>query len=389
MVINNNLVLPSTNGFSLAIPEDVTQEELVSNLQLRIDNSKRDGFESYHEFNDKEILWWYLYRRTNIKKENEKSERTVKSYRRILEQFITNLLMYHNEIGLDLKIPENATNISLLKLLEERHLRRYQEWFINKSPYVLKNGPYSAATIENKMTVIKSFLQQLYRWGYIPLPVYEGFYVFAARKDERPNRDAGPNDVLKLLKSFEAIGHIPMFTLIHVLTTTGMRNEELCKLTVGDVKKDTILGGYYLDVWGKGNKNRQIPLREKTLTSIEKFRAARGLLPLKEATKSEPLFTTNRGKAYTPSYLSQYFKSQLAYLPEEVLEEFNHVSITPHLFRHAFAIISSIEGSDLYAIMRSLGHERIDTTQIYLEKIFAKERHSIQQWSSNTLDGYI
>ena len=48
--------------------------------------------------------------------------------------------------------------------------------------------------------------------------------------------------------------------------------------------------------------------------------------------------------------------------------------IGPHTFRHAFAIISHKSGVDIYQIMRSLRHEKIETTMIYLEKIFEKER---------------
>ncbi|WP_192600665.1 tyrosine-type recombinase/integrase [Sporosarcina limicola] len=54
--------------------------------------------------------------------------------------------------------------------------------------------------------------------------------------------------------------------------------------------------------------------------------------------------------------------------------------MTPHIFRHAFSIISKINDVDIYAIMRSLGHEKIETTMNYLEKVFEKERHAIHAW---------
>lgn len=64
-------------------------------------------------------------------------------------------------------------------------------------------------------------------------------------------------------------------------------------------------------------------------------------------------------------------------------------SIGPHTFRHAFAIISYISGVDIYKIMRSLGHEKIETTMIYLEKIFEKESHAIHEWNSEVFGNYI
>lgn len=54
--------------------------------------------------------------------------------------------------------------------------------------------------------------------------------------------------------------------------------------------------------------------------------------------------------------------------------------ISPHVLRHSFAIISHMSSVDIYDIMRSLGHARIETTMIYLEKVFEKERHAINEW---------
>jgi integrase/recombinase XerD len=139
---------------------------------------------------------------------------------------------------------------------------------------------------------------------------------------------------------------------------------------------------------GKGNKRRQIPLKEKTLNSIHMFRNARGLEDLSVADKERPLVTTNTGKAYTPSYLSQYLSKMIK---DTHLPFLLHRSspIGPHTFRHAFAIISHKSKVDIYQIMRSLGHEKIETTMIYLEKIFEKERHAIHAWNPEVFGEYI
>ena len=146
----------------------------------------------------------------------------------------------------------------------------------------------------------------MYEVEYINEPIHKGFFTATVRKDDRPNRDLGPQEVIQLLDHFRKINHPVAFAMVHILTTTGLRNEELCKLKVGDLQYDSISGGYYLDVIGKGNKRRQIPLREKSVNSIRIFRNARGLEDLTVADKESPLITTNTGKAYTPSYLSQY-----------------------------------------------------------------------------------
>jgi integrase/recombinase XerD len=106
------------------------------------------------------------------------------------------------------------------------------------------------------------------------------------------------------------------------------------------------------------------------------------------AGKENPLVTTNIGKAYTPSYLSQYVTEMIK---ETNLPFLLHRSspIGPHTFRHAFAIISHKSGVDIYQIMRSLRHEKIETTMIYLEKIFEKERHAIHGWNPKVFGEYI
>ncbi|MEB2492920.1 hypothetical protein SOP93_17295 [Peribacillus frigoritolerans] len=43
----------------------------------------------------------------------------------------------------------------------------------------------------------------------------------------------------------------------------------------------------------------------------------------------------------------------------------------------AFAIVSHLNGVDVYQIMKSLGHEQLSTSEIYLEKVLEKERHAI------------
>ena len=155
--------------------------------------------------------------------------------------------------------------------------------------------------------------------------------------------------MIQLLDHFRKINHPVAFAMIHILTTTGLRNEEFCNLKVRDLQYGSINGGYYLDVLGKGNKRRQVPLKEKTLNSIRLFRDARGPEDLSVAGKEGPLVTTNTRKAYTPSYLSQYLTKMIK---ETNLPFLLHRSspVGPHTFRHAFAIISHKSGVDIFRL---------------------------------------
>ena len=354
-------------------------------LQERLDLAEKNQEKQFADFSDVEMIQWFLYRKEHLDRQHDKSLRTIKEYERELTQFVEQLVRYSEEIDIDM---DYIIEGSLFKSLSPRHIRRYQEWLAERSPYVQKNGSYSPATLARKTTIIKNFLQFMYEVEYIHEPLHKGLFTATVRKDDRPNRDLGPQEVIQLLDHFRKINHPVAFAIIHILTTTGLRNEEFCKLQVRDLQYDSINGGYYLNVLGKGNKRRQIPLKEKILNSIRMFRNARGLEDLSVADKESPLVTTNTGKAYTPSYLSQYLSKMIK---ETNLPFLLHRSspIGPHTFRHAFAIISHKSGVDIYQIMRSLGHEKIETTMIYLEKIFEKERHAIHGWNPEVFGEYI
>lgn len=378
-IANKNEIKPINLNLKI---EDTS---MLQELQKKIDFAEKNRERLFEGFSDVEMIQWFLYERKHLELRNERTEKTIKEYKRELMMFVNQLLANAAEIDVDL---DYIIEGSLFKSLQSRHLRRYQEWVATKSEYVVKNGAYSPATLERKTTILKSFFSYLYEVEYIEEPIHRGFKIATVRKDDRPNRDLGPKDVITLLDTFREINHPIMFAIIHVLTTTGIRNEEFCTLKVKDLKEDSIQGGVYLDVLGKGNKRRHIPLKEKAVESIHHFRLARGLLPAEAADPEEPLFTTSTGRAFSPSYLSQYVKTQIGKLDNLSLAD-SSIKITPHVFRHAFAIISKLNDIDIYDIMRSLGHEKIETTMIYLEKVFEKERHAIHGWKPEVFGEYI
>lgn len=371
--------------------EELSNKDRIPFLQNQLDLADKYNLQKFHDFSDTDMLIWFLHEQKHLIKEHNRAERTVKEYERELSMFVHNILTYAAEIDIDI---DRIIESSLFKSLGSRHLRRYQEWLINRSPYVLKKGSYSVATLERKTSIIKSFFIFLFKKKYISEPIHEDLKIVSTRKKERPNRDLGALEVVTLLNGFRDIQHPVMFTIVHVLTTTGLRNEEFCNLKVGSLQEDSISGGYYLDVVGKGdkdgNKKRQIPLKKKVVDTIKMFREVRRLPSIEKANLDEPLFTTNRGTAFKPSYLSKYVTTEINSLyialgkdPEKVKK------ITPHYFRHAFAIISQKSGISVYDIMLSLGHERLETTEIYLEKVLAKENHAIHRWNTDLLGEYI
>ncbi|TKG99034.1 integrase, partial [Peribacillus simplex] len=81
-----------------------------------------------------------------------------------------------------------------------------------------------------KQPSLRIFKKFLFESGYITEPIHEGFFKINIRKDYRPNRDLGPKEAIQLLGYFREINHPIVFSIIHILTMTGMRNEEFTRL---------------------------------------------------------------------------------------------------------------------------------------------------------------
>ncbi|WP_232288028.1 tyrosine-type recombinase/integrase [Bacillus sp. NRRL B-14911] len=363
----------------------IDNQSVIPILQDKLDLAEKNNEGLYSNFNDVEMIQWFLYRKQHLNHKHDKSSRTIKEYKLEINQFVEQLLKYSLEINIDI---ETIRSSSLFKSLAPRHIRRYQEWLATKSPYVQKKGSYAPATLARKTTILNNFLKFLYESKYIEDPLHQGLLMASIKNEDRPNRDLGPAEVIQLLNHFRKEKHPIAFAIIHILTTTGLRNEEFCNLKVKDIQYDSINDGHFLQVLGKGNKSREVPLREKTLDSIHMFRYARGLEEIAAADKDSPLFTTNTGSAFSPSYLSQYLTNTIKQSQLPFLDGRSSL-IGPHTLRHSFAIISYLSKVDIYQIMRSLGHEKIETTVIYLQKVMQREQHAIHSWDANIFGEYI
>lgn len=91
----------------------------------------------------------------------------------------------------------------------------------------------------------------------------------------------------------------------------------------------------------------------------------------------------SRRTALSPSYLISCIAKEFTKI-EHALEGVE-AKLTPHVFRHAFAITFRLNGVDVYYIMRSRGHEKLETIQ----KDFKQNGHAINQWSTDALEGFV
>jgi len=154
--------------------------------------------------------------------------------------------------------------------------------------------------------------------------------------------------------------------ILETLYATGMRVSELTDLKQSNVFFDDEL----VRVFGKGSKERLIPIGKPALDWIRKYQTeVRGRLAGSHA-GNNAVFLNWRGKSLTRAAVWNIVKeyARIARIEKEV---------HPHTFRHSFATHLLEGGADLRAVQEMLGHADISTTQIYthIDREFVKAEH--------------
>ena len=141
--------------------------------------------------------------------------------------------------------------------------------------------------------------------------------------------------------------------MLETLYATGMRISELVNLTMSNL----FLEDHLIKVFGKGSKERLVPIGDTAITALEEYlKFGRGeLLGTKS---SEYVFISSR---HTNITRQAFFK----YIKKLCQEKGIKKNISPHILRHSFATHLLNNGADLRVVQELLGHSDISTTQIY------------------------
>ncbi len=144
---------------------------------------------------------------------------------------------------------------------------------------------------------------------------------------------------------------ITELAIVELLYSAGIRVSELINLKTKnlDIKQQIIR------VFGKGSKERIVPINKKCIVILKKYLKKREITALKFDSE-DFLFLNEKGKKITRQYVYNIIKKQGRKI---------HKSISPHTLRHTYATHLLENGADLRVVQELLGHASIVTTQLY------------------------
>lgn len=145
-------------------------------------------------------------------------------------------------------------------------------------------------------------------------------------------------------------------TLLLVAVQTGLRVSELIGLNCQDIVLGT---GANVRCFGKGRKQRCTPLRPETANALAAWLRERRSLP------DNPVFPSIRGGRLSRDAVERLI-TKYTQRAESTCPSLKRKKISPHVLRHSAAMDLLQHGVDRSVIALWLGHESVETTQIYL-----------------------
>ena len=219
--------------------------------------------------------------------------------------------------------------------------------------YALTEQGMSVASLARKLSALRSFCRHLVREGRRnddPTELLNG-----PRLRRRVPDTLSVRDVARILEAPPATDEYGVRdrAILELAYSSGLRASELSGLTLTQVD----LENGFVRVFGKGAKERIVPLGSSARRAIESYLASARPKLVRGSTGSA-LFLSDRGRAISRKTIWALVKKHAA---RAGLDK----PVKTHLLRHSFATHLLSGGADLRAIQEMLGHASITTTQIY------------------------
>ena len=221
--------------------------------------------------------------------------------------------------------------------------------------YIYKNfsDKKSSRSQARCISSLKSFINYLLFEGKIKISPIDD--IETPKLEKKLPEVLTEDEITKLISSINLNNEFGQRnkTIVEVLYGTGIRVSELIGLNLSNI----FFNESFLKVFGKGNKERFVPLGDIASIEIKKYLDQRKKINI-DPKFSDILFLNRYGRQLTRSMIFKIIK-------DSAKEANIRKNISPHTLRHSYATHLLKNGADLRTIQLVLGHESIITTEIY------------------------
>lgn len=235
----------------------------------------------------------------------------------------------------------------------------------------LKENKITSKSQSRKLSALNSFF--LFYLSEGDIKKNPASAIFSPKLEKSLPKYLTRDEVEKLISIAKKIHNnngIRLDFLLELLYATGLRVSELVSLPLlAFVKKE------YIQVMGKGSKERLVPINNKVLEKLDAYLQIRDSFIPKNQTDSKFLFPSNGKSGHLTRF---YFYNQLKEMA--IHAGIDDTKVSPHVFRHSFASHLIEGGADLRAVQTMLGHSDIATTQIYTHIMNDKLKSAVKKF---------
>ena len=236
---------------------------------------------------------------------------------------------------------------SFLELTNPNNINTITRQQVNRYIRDLKENHYTITSIIRKIASLRGFFKWAYATG-----LTETNPALAIEQPKLPKKLPKVLNLTEIETLLKEDLNITEHLIMELLYSCGFRVSELINLKLTDID----IHSKYIRCFGKGSKERIVPIGETAKSIIEDYLPYRELLISKFNLQTKRLLISDTGHELTRQDVYKFIRKQ----GEKI-----HKHISPHTLRHTFATHLIENGADLRIVQELLGHSDVSTTQLY------------------------
>lgn len=237
---------------------------------------------------------------------------------------------------------------------------------------IVLNYDNSAVTRNRKLYAIRSFFKFLQKREYLDKNPTMTIESSKTRTTAEPiyMKIKEARQYIKAIKEADLLNKKRDLAIVKLFLYAGLRVSELVELNLDDINYEDKSIKFY----GKGNKERYVPLHLDTIKAIKNYLPERNKIKPNNKDAQKALFLSRRGNRISARSIQMFVKK---YAKKAGIK--NASKITPHKLRHTFATILYHNTKDIKVLQDLLGHSSISTTQIYTHTDQKQKKEAIEE----------